>query len=617
LTRLREAVQERRAAAARARASLQSLWRELSVPPAEQDADDAAIRAGGEAYGVNDAENAVLMRRLAFWEASRSKRQQQEALEVRDRHGRIRELALAVLPQGDLAGLSAFLEAHAQSSDAAALKAKEKELEVAAEAQAQALEQRRQAATKALGRPVAAVEAAPGAGGELLQRLRALGLDVEKLDGELTERRSCTLEAARRARAIWEELGEAPDEQRDREVSQVLAAGAGADGAGALDAASSAAAVEASCQAWEAQRAAAAEELAALRTDLEALGVPAIVGPFLAEHSTLRRMDRAACRLRLEQLQAAALRAEEEPKKDRLRHLYDACGLGSGPLEALYVSLEQAEGPERRRSRLSRALEAAEQYAEAARGILGPLSELRAEVPKGVKFETAMKEAEFRTALARKGAAFRSRLLENIGRWEAERGKPFVYDGANVKESLLAIGAEDAEPGGGTSAAQAKPALPAELEAAAAKAMAALQAKLAAMKSMPPPFGLESGGEGQGEVEKQKSEKEGKKSKKDKEKKDKGAKRKKKADRSKSRKRKASASSSETGKSHKRKRSRSKKKSRSRKRSPARKRKGSPPPSSSESQSGSLESESQPKKKKKKDRRHGRRSKSKSKRRGK
>lgn len=440
VAQLEELVRERRASSAQHVASVCTIWKELGVEHGEDsNSVDLAIHANAE-FGVSDAEHEMLLSRLAFWQADLAQRQEV----LSELHRQIRGLAVAMPNQGQLESVAEFLQWSQKCRDIPACEEKLSKLKEAASSHVLALEQRRETALRIL-----AVEAVPLQTGDLVEHLIALASDVDALEAKVGALRACALAAARCARAIWEELGEEPELPRDEHAVSLLSAGQtlSADVTGPI-----LEAIEASCSAWEARRVETSQELGRLHTALRGFGSPEDVEPFISAHSRANAEDRAACRLKLRDLQAM-MRAEEEPVREQLRLIYDETGLDPCQLDVFFLLVDEAPSLDARRRLLSDEVERMKSYHESVRAILAQLEELKGLVVEGARFESViqaggnrfsgnslhfLEEEKFRKLFSRRYPSIRDSLIAAILAWESQdEDRCFVYRGSHVRVRLL------------------------------------------------------------------------------------------------------------------------------------------------------------------------------------
>jgi hypothetical protein len=263
------------------------------------------------------------------------------------------------------------------------------------------------------------------------------------------------IQAASRARSLWEELGEWP--QRPRDNSAVRLSAEPKPDVPPVDESlinsSVASDVAASLSAWEARNEFAVSELSRLHKALRAFGIFEVVDPFIKEHATVHKTDREACQQKLDEL-LAEVKASEVPALCRLFKLYEESGLGSEAFNKFVSSLDNAECKEFRAQMIEKEIKRAEVYLESIGAIVGPLKELKALVQAAVAFEANvqagkarfsgnalhfLEEEKFRRRFGRQFPELRDGLIEAIGDWEARKREKFVYHGLELREGLVGL----------------------------------------------------------------------------------------------------------------------------------------------------------------------------------
>merc|ERR1711865_1189228 len=146
------------------------------------------------------------------------------------------------------------------------------------------------------------------------------------------------VQAAFKARSLWEELGEKPEMPRDASVVRICTAKEVPLLLSAIAAVPKEQksainfqidkAVAASLSHWQARHASGTEELERLHKALRAFGASEAVEVFLKEHCTVHYTDREACQQKLDSL-LVDVKASEVPAIKRLQKLYEEAGLGS------------------------------------------------------------------------------------------------------------------------------------------------------------------------------------------------------------------------------------------------------------------------------------------------
>eukprot|EP00401_Gymnodinium_catenatum_P014507 CAMPEP_0117593330 /NCGR_PEP_ID=MMETSP0784-20121206/72575_1 /TAXON_ID=39447 /ORGANISM="" /LENGTH=484 /DNA_ID=CAMNT_0005395245 /DNA_START=37 /DNA_END=1488 /DNA_ORIENTATION=+ len=285
--------------------------------------------------------------------------------------------------------------------------------------------------------------------------IASLHSEVEHLKAEVQDRRKTMKSMAESVDAVWRELGETP-----RSADEVLLAALAApiSDIEVTDAAMSA--VIDSEGAWERRRAEVVSDVARLHAVLRGFGSANVVEEFITAHCTLHSSDRAACKSKLEELQAV-LRLESTTRDERLSYLFDVTGAGPLALSTLYSTLDaEAANANVWRERLAAEHDRMERYFESLRGILEQLEELHGLVLEGLRFAEAKKvsdvpslhfleEEKYRKVLLRRYPPIHDRLLADIKRWEASEGQRLFYHGAALSDQLILARENEADPARG------------------------------------------------------------------------------------------------------------------------------------------------------------------------
>eukprot|EP00929_Paragymnodinium_shiwhaense_P108435 TRINITY_DN74756_c0_g1_i1.p1 TRINITY_DN74756_c0_g1~~TRINITY_DN74756_c0_g1_i1.p1 ORF type:complete len:739 (-),score=151.49 TRINITY_DN74756_c0_g1_i1:208-2424(-) len=282
---------------------------------------------------------------------------------------------------------------------------------------------------------------------DVVAYLTALRQQVHELQAEVADLRERALKAARRGRVIREELGGAPELPADG-YAVLLAEERGAN---ETVTASMAASVFASLESWEAKRSAAKAEAEKLHRQLAGFLPGSAHVAFLKNYGGLHKDHRGKCREKLEELKAA-LRAEEAPARDRLRHLYIASGLELVDLDVFFEELEDQDTRDDRRSCLGQEIKRMEAYLESISPILSKMEELKALVTAAASFEAAIRagysrfsgnavhfleEEKFRRRFVIQLPTLRDRLIDVIDEWQGTENKQFRYRGEDFQARLV------------------------------------------------------------------------------------------------------------------------------------------------------------------------------------
>lgn len=288
-----------------------------------------------------------------------------------------------------------------------------------------------------------------------VEYLRFLTADVQGLEVRLGALQAGAMQAAFRARSLWEEVGESPQQPRDSHAFRLSAdrkPSVLAEDESCINSIE-AAAVAASLSAWEDRRDSAASELTGLHRALRSFGSSDVVEPFIKDHASVHKTHREACQQKLYEL-LAQVRASEAPALNALRHLYEVSGLGSEAFEAFVASLDSAACMEARAQMIVQETKRVERYLESIAKILGPLAELKALVEAAVAFEANvqagknrfagnalhfLEEEKFRRRFGHDFPDLRDGLIEAISVWEAHVNKKFIYHGFALREGLVGL----------------------------------------------------------------------------------------------------------------------------------------------------------------------------------